>query len=142
MMLCAEVRMPRKNVLDWGDLFRQFGVMIVGAIVVLMGFYFTTNSTLQRHDGQFVEIAKKFDGFNTTLQKNYEDWARQNKADQEKADRVREQFLQTFNTMGQSSAALKVQVDNTSKQLDAVINKLDMIQDVQRRNVPRNNEIR
>lgn len=127
--------MPRrKNMLDWGDLFRQFGVMIVGAIVVLMGFYFTTNNTLQRHDGQFIEIAKKFDGFNMTLQKNYDDWAKQNKADQEKADRIREQFLQTFNTLGNTSVALKVQVENVAKQLDSVTNKLDMIQDVQRQN--------
>lgn len=127
--------MPRKrNLLDWGDLFRQFGVMIVGAIVVLMGFYFTTNSTLQRHDGQFAEIAKKFDGFNITLTKNYEDWAKQNKSDQEKADRVREQFLQTFSQFGSASAAMKVQVENIAKQIDSVTNKLDMIQDVQRQN--------
>lgn len=128
--------MPRKSnsMVDWGAWVRSFGAAGLAFLGVLIAFYFTTKDTLNRHEAEFVNIGKKFDGFSNILQKNYDDWAKQNRADQEKADKVREQFLTQFTQWGINNAALKVQVENTAKQLDAVINKLDMIQDVQRQN--------
>lgn len=137
--------MPRRKSDSFGwvwDGLRSFGVFFFTFIGILITFYFTTKDTLNKHESNFVEIGKKFDGFNNTLQKNYEDWAKQNRADQEKADRIREQFLQTFNMLGTSNAAMKVQVENVAKQLDSVTNKLDMIQDVQRQNRRQPNEVR
>lgn len=129
------MRHKQSGNLGWiWDGLRSFGVFFFTFIGILITFYFTTKDTLNKHENNFVEIGKKFDGFNNTLQKNYEDWAKQNKADQEKAERVREQFLQTFTALSTSSVAMKVQVENVAKQLDAVTNKLDMIQDVQRQN--------
>ena len=124
----------KSHSIDWGVWVRSFGIMIVGFIGVLVAFYFTTKDTLSRHEAQFADINKTFEKFNTTMQRNYDDWAKVNKSDQEKAEKVREQFLASFTQFGINSAALKVQVDNVAKQLDAVTNKLDMIQDVQRQN--------
>lgn len=127
--------MPHKaKSVDWGAYVRAFGAAALTFLGVLVAFYFTTKDTLNRHEGNFIEIGKKFDGFSNVLQKNYDDWSKQNKADQEKADKLREQFLTQFTQFGINNAALKVQVENTAKQLDSVINKLDMIQDVQRQN--------
>jgi len=128
---------PRKKEshVDWAAWVRSFGAAILGFFGVLIAFYFTTKDTLNRHESNFIEIGKKFDSFNGTLQRNYDDWAKTNKNDQEKAERVREQFIASFNQFGIASAAMKVQVDNVSKQLEAITNKLDSVQDVQRQNI-------
>lgn len=130
----------RKKHVDWGSWIRSFGAAGLALVGVIIAFYFTTtnqlNNTrevLNRHDSQFKSIGDQFEKFNGTLQRNYDDWAKQNKSDQEKAERVREQFINTLSTFGANSAALKVQVDSVAKQLDSVTNKLDMIQDTQRK---------
>ena len=125
--------------IDWGAYARSFGAAALALIGVLAGFYFTTKETLDRHEKQFQSIGNQFEKFNNTLQRNYDDWAKIQKTDSDKAEKVREKFLETFNSFGAQSAAMKVQVDNVSKQLDAVTNKLDSIQDVQRqdRRAPR-----
>ena len=132
----GEASVPRrKSHVDWAAWIRSFGAAGLAFIGILIAFYFTTKDTLNRHESNFVEIGKKFDSFNGTLQRNYDDWAKQNKNDQEKAERVREQFIASFNQFGIASAAMKVQVDNVSKQLEAITNKLDSVQDVQRQNI-------
>jgi len=128
---------PRKKEshVDWAAWVRSFGAAGLAFIGILVAFYFTTKDKLDNHERNFTEIGKKFDSFNATLQRNYDDWAKQNKNDQEKAERVREQFIASFNQFGIASAAMKVQVDNVSKQLEAITNKLDSVQDVQRQNI-------
>jgi len=128
-------RRKQEQHIDWGAYVRSFGAALLGFVGVLVAFYFTTKDTLNRHESNFAEIGKKFDNFNTTLQRNYDDWAKQDNSNQDKAERVREQFIASFNQFGIASAAMKVQVDSVAKQLDAVTNKLDAIQDVQRQNI-------
>ena len=139
-----------KQHVDWGSYIKTFGAMAVGLVGLAITFYFSTKSfeestksVLTKHEAQFIEVGRKFEGFNDTLKKNYDDWARQNKvdqekaeaqrkADQEKSEAMRQKFLDSFNVFGVQSAETKVQVNNIAKQLDAVTSKLDMIQDVQR----------
>src|SRR6185369_958091 len=137
MMRFVEGNVPRKKEshVDWAAWVRSFGAAGLAFIGILVAFYFTTKDKLDNHERNFTEIGKKFDSFNATLQRNYDDWAKQNKNDQEKAERVREQFIASFNQFGIASAAMKVQVDNVSKQLEAITNKLDSVQDVQRQNI-------
>src|SRR5262245_48480305 len=133
-------RYSRRGQVDWASWIKSFGAAGLGFVAVLIAFYFTTKDTLNRHEHNFVEIGKKFDGFSGQLQKNYDDWAKVNKADQEKADRIREQFLATFTTLSTASAAVKVQVDNVATQLDKVTTKLDAIQNTQQRDRPRDRD--
>jgi len=132
---------PRKksHTIDWGAWVRSFGVWLIGLIGLLVTFYFTTKEslneagrTLARHEAQFVDIGKQFEKFNNTMIHNYEDWAKINKSDQEKADKMRENFLTQFTQFSVSTAGMKVQIENVSKQLDNVTNKLESIQRAQK----------
>jgi len=130
---------------DWGLWLRSFGVYLMGFVGLLITFYFTTTNTLQKHEEKFAEIGKKFDTFNTTLKDNYENWAKTNKSEVEKAeirakeerelrDKMREEFRQTFTNFATSSTAVRVQVDTITKQLDNVTKKIDDISNVQQQN--------
>lgn len=130
----------KKSQVDWGVWVRSFGVWLLGFVGLLVTFYFTTKEslneasrTLTRHESQFADIGKQFEKFNGTMQHNYEDWAKINKADQDKAEKMRENFLTQFTQFSVSTAGLKVQVDNVAKQLDSVTNKLDSIQRAQQK---------
>src|SRR5882757_3648015 len=131
---------------------RTLVVPVLTILFVAVGFYWqqksTTESfklTLDKHESQFKEVGNQFDKFNATLQKNYADWFAATKADSEKAEKntkeerdirekMREQFMQTFRQFGQSAAAMRVQVDTISKQLDGVTNKIDSISTQQKIN--------
>lgn len=130
---------------DWGVWLRSFGVYILGMVGCLVAFYFSTTNTLQNHEKQFVEIGKKFDSFNETLKRNYDDWAKSNKVELEKAeirakeerdirDKMRTEFQQTFGNFAASAAGMRVQVDTIGKQLDSLTGKIDAISTVQQQN--------
>jgi len=139
-----------KQHIDWGSYIKTFGAMAVGLVGLAITFYFSTKSfeestksVLTKHEAQFIEVGRKFEGFNDTLKKNYDDWARQNKLDQEKAEQIRkadqdksdamrQKFLDSFNLFGIQAAETRVQINVVSEQLKDVRSKLDMIQDVQR----------
>lgn len=136
------------HTIDWGVWFRSFGVWLFGTIISVAGlataFYFTTKFTLQEHEKNFVEIGKKFDGFQATLKDNYERWAAANKSEIEKAelrakeerdlrDKMREEFRTTFTNFATATTATRVQVDTITKQLDGLANKLDGITERQQR---------
>lgn len=131
-------RKQQSSGFDWASWLRSFGVWLIGFAGVLVTFYFTTTNTLKNHDEKFIEIGRKFDAFNDTLKSNYENWAKANRTELEKAearakedrdmrDKMREQFNQTFTTFAASSAATRVQVDTIAKQLDGLSVKLDGI---------------
>ena len=130
---------------DWGVWFRSFGVFILGFAGILITFYFTTTFTLQKHEEKFSEIGKKFDAFGNQLKENYENWAKTNKAEIEKAearakeerdlrDKMREDFRVTFTGFATTTAGMKVQVDTIGKQLDSLTSKIDSISTVQQQN--------
>jgi hypothetical protein len=122
----------RKKPFDWQSWFKSFGTMVIGFVGVLIAFYFTTTSTLKEHEKQFLEVGKKFDQFNSTLIKNYDDWAKTQKEVSEKAEKQREKFEGLFRDFGMNTAAVKVQVDTITKQLDSVTTKIDAVQATQK----------
>ena len=117
----------RKQGFDWGVWVRSFGVWIVGIIGVLVTFYFTTTATLKEHERQFVEVAKKFDVFNTTQNTNFAEYIKNQKSEAETREKMREQFMALFNQLNTNSATTKVQVEQIGKQLEGAINKIEGI---------------
>lgn len=131
--------------IDWIAWLKSFGVYIIGLIFALITFYFTVMFTLRDHekrfevqDKRYEEVGKKFDTFNDTLKSNYENWAKTNKAEVEKADlrakeereireRLRDEFQKTFSSFAASAAGMRVQVETVTKQLDVLTGKIDDI---------------
>lgn len=130
---------------DWIGMVKTFLVPTVVFMLTLVAFYYSTKNTLDNHEKQFIEVAKKFDAFNSTLKGNFEEWTRINKSEQDKSERIakedrearekmRDQFTQFVTQLTTNMAGTKVQVDSITKQLDAVTNKLDSISSVQQEN--------
>lgn len=118
--------------IEWGAWVRSFGVWFLGLVGVLVTFYFTTKATLDRHEAQFTEIAKKFDGFTGTLKDNYSDYAKNQKEEAAAREKVREQFMALFGQLSTNSAAVNVKVESIGKALDGLTTKIDTIQQTQR----------
>ncbi len=121
-------RTRKKQGFDWGVWVRSFGVWGLGMFGMLVAFYFTTTSTLKQHELQFNEVGKRFEQFNGTLVKNYDDWAKVQKAESEERAKTRDQLMQLFTTLSTNSAATNATVQAIGKQLDSVTNKIDSIQ--------------
>jgi hypothetical protein len=122
----------KKSGFDIGDWFGKNLALIVSVAGMLIAFYFTTRETLNRHEAQFVEVAKKFDQFNTTQNVNFEKYSINQKEEKLAADKAREAIQAAVNSLTTGQAAGNVKIETINKTIDNVLNKLDVIQSNQK----------
>lgn len=119
------IMVSKKPSIDWPAWVRAYGVFVLGLVGVLVAFYYTTKLTLDKHEAQFAEVNKTFEKFNTTLQKNYDNYAVNQKEEAVTRDKMREQFMTLFSQLSISTAGTNAEVKAIGKVLDGVTTKLD-----------------
>jgi hypothetical protein len=122
----------KKASFDFGEWAQKNLALILSVAGMLVAFYFTTQATLNRHEAQFVEVAKKFDLFNVTQERNFATYAANQKEEKNSADKAREALLSVVNTLSTGQAAGTVKIETITKTLDGVVQKLDVIQSNQK----------
>ena len=138
--------MPRakaKPRFSWLEKLTEHSIpMLIGIIGIAVVFYFNTNATLTEHAHQFAEIGKKFDQFNTTMVKNYDDYAKNQSAEKDARDKLREQFMALIKEQNTSFAAMSSKLSNIDAQTavqgeryNNLKNALDQIQASQQRSI-------
>lgn len=127
--MTARKAAPTNVFLDWGIKNAALLFTVVGLLVT---FYFTTKQQLENHTQQITEIAKKFDNFDNTQRTNFDRYAANQKEEKLSADKAREALQGVVNILATGQAAGAVKVENISKTLDGVVQKLDVIQSNQK----------
>jgi hypothetical protein len=121
---------------EWGKVFVVPFIAFIGSITVaLVTFYFATKAELDEHTKQFVEIGKKFDQFNTTMVKNYDDYAKSQTGEKEARDKMREQFTTLFQGMATKLSNIDAQTAVQGERYNNLKSALDQIQSTQQRNI-------
>lgn len=118
----------KKEGFDFLAWLKGAGGIIVTIVLASITLIYGLKSTVDRHEAQFVEVGKQFEKFNATLNRNYDDYAKNQKEETATREKMRESFQALFQGLVVNSERTKTQVESIGESLKNVTSKIDNIQ--------------